>query len=480
MKLSLLALAGLALSSANADVYTDAVTTLANAPQEVKDVMAQAPKTYDFNGQFTRSSSVVYTGQVFRNLLLEDLSTAMTSQPMGSYPGTTDQAQRMLLSYFNYDENNASTDPGVIYGAEFFKLTPKDLNGQPSYFFQEFYSDVQSPGKNLVSKLAGVDNPLRRGKLFGMPGFDTPLDLVLNWFETFADQAVNGKSFTVPNGSLEAQTVNDAQVTETGLNLSEITQKFLNGAISYSQAARDYLSTDLGSSKGLNADNTKVAGAGVAYTALEHHFDEGFGYFGATRDHQAYSVVEVKNKLSRDTNGDGFIDLLTEKNLGIAPYAARADFSAADQDTNFSADIMSAFLQGRTLITQKPENYKTYVVALSQVILTNWEKVLAQITIHYLNSTISQYEAYGTNAYLFTNFAKFWSEMKGFALSFQFSPVALMTDADFDQLNSLLKDKPVLPHADPAAVEAYKNDLLQAREILRKTYNFSENNVVNW
>lgn len=465
----------------SANVYTDALQTLSSAPETIKAVTDSAPNSYTFNSRFTRSSSVAYTGQTFRQLLMQDIKGAMTAQPRGSYPGTVAEAKNMLMSYYNYDENTALSGIGVIDGFTDFKVTAVLTDGSPMQIAEgTWYSDIQSPGSSLRAKLAGIDNSLRRGKLFGWQGFNTPEELLMSWFDGFAENAVNGKAFTVPNGSLAPQAVNAAITTPEAIDYAQLTQKFLYGAISFSQAARDYLSTDLGPTKGLNADNTQPAKPGVAYTAMEHHWDEGFGYFGAARDLLSYNDKDVFFKGSIDTDGDGFISLKSEKNLAQGINASRLDVTAADQDLDLSGDIMKAFLKGRALISQAPADYKKYVEAYAQVALTGWEKTFAGITIHYINKTISEYGAYGSEKYLFTNFAKFWGEMKGFALAFQFNPKALMSDADFDKLHSLMGDKPVLPHAASADVEAYVAKLKQARELLGRTYNFSDNNVLNW
>lgn len=464
-----------------ADVYTDALNTLSQAPAEIQKVMKEAPSKYEYFSQFNRGSSVSYTGQVFRQILIEDIKGAMTSQPAGSYVGTKEDAINMLMSYYNYDEFTSLTAPGVIDGFSEFKVSAKSPSSVKMPITEGFlYSDVQSPGKNLKDKIAGNDNPLRRGKLYGVNGYNTPEEFVNGLFTLFAERVTTGKSFTVPNGNLPAQTITQGYITEDGWDLAQLTQKFFHGAISYSQAARDYLSTDLGPTKGLNADNTQPSTQGASYTAMEHHFDEAFGYFGAARDYLSYSDTETRAKVSIDTNGDGTISIKTEKSLGIAPNAARMDLSAADQDLDLSRNIMEAFLKGRELITKKPAGYKKYVVANAQVALSNWEKTLAAVTIHYINVTLSQYKAYGTQSYLFTNFVKFWGEMKGFALAFQFSPVALMSDATFDQIQALMLTKPVLPHSDKALVNQYINNLLTARDLIAKTYGFSQNNTVNW
>lgn len=464
-----------------ANIHTDAVNTLNNAPAEIKNVMDNAPSNYQFFSQFNRGSSVSYTGQVFRQTLIEDLKLAMSSQPAGSYVGTKEEALNMLNSYYNYDEFTDIFAPGVIDGFAEFKVSAKSPLGQKLPITEGFlYSDIQSPGKNLKSKIAGNDNPLRRGRIYGLDGLNTADEVVNHFFNLFAERITSGKSFTVPNGNLPAQTVNQGNVTPDGWDLTELTQKFFHGAVSYSQAARDYLSTDLGPKKGLNADNSQPGDQGASYTALEHHFDEAFGYFGAARDFLSYSDSDSYTKVSIDTDGDGSISLLREKNLGLAPYTSRMDLLAADKDLDLSREVMEAFLKGRELITKKPADYKKYVVANAQIALSGWEKAFGAVTIHYINVTLKEYSEYGTEAYLFSNFAKYWSEMKSLGLAFQFSPKSIMSDSTFDQLHGLMKTKPVLPHAPKTEVEQYMKDLLAARDLIAKTYGFSQNNTVNW
>lgn len=497
VKTSLLSL--LVTSSAFATPLSEALNTLNTAPMEIKKVMQEAPNTYSFASQFSRSSSVSYTGQAFRQVLINDIKGYMKTLKRGGHDRV--DTLEALNSYFAYNENNSSDIEGFINGDSFFKVTAKDLAGDRMLIFEgDVYSDIQSPGKNLIKKIAGNDNPLRRGELKGWTSmkvgsidlktinadgkndsFVEPEDLVQALYMATANNAENGEVFTVKNGNFGIQRISGAYVTEDGVDLSQIIQKFFHGAISFSQAARDYLSTDLGASKGLNADNTKPDKPGKAYTKMEHHFDEAFGYFGAARDNQLYTDSEIAKKLSRDTNDDGEISLLSEKNQGLSTNFSRMDLIAKKYgyEMDLSGSTMKAFTAGRNLITKKPAGYKKYVVAQAQVALSNWEKALASVTLHYINSTLDQMNKFGTAKYLFKDHVKFWSEMKGFALAFQFSPVATMTDSDFDQLHILVGDKPALHSQGQEKFDAYKVKLQKARTILMNTYSFPESST-NW
>ena len=71
-----------------------------------------------------------------------------------------------------------------------------------------------------------------------------------------------------------------------------------DGAVGFSQGADDYLDDDT-EGKGLLADHT-AADEGKPYTALEHAWDEGFGYFGGARNYLLYTDEEIAGEGGRD------------------------------------------------------------------------------------------------------------------------------------------------------------------------------------
>lgn len=465
----------------HANEYEQAKKTLGQVPPEIRLLMEQAPKLYQFESTLRAgTSSVSYTGQVFRHVLMKDMKFAMREVGRKGMYKNKANVNAMLLSYLNYNENTMSESLGVINGDSFFKVQARDFKGNAIDIDEGFfYSDIQGPGKNLISKLAGIDNPLRRKKLYGVIS-KTPQDYLEKLFDEFAENAVAGEVFAVPNGELSSQKVELAQLTGDGRDLAQLVQKFLYGAVSFSQAARDYLSVDLGATKGLNADNSLAYKQGANYTGLEHHWDEAFGYFGAARDYSFYTDKQISSKGSLDSNKDGFISLKSEMNFGIAINAAKMDLLVKNQRSDFTTEINRAFIIGRYLIVKKPKNYMKYVMANAHVILGAWEKVIAATLIHYINKTIKEMNEYGSTSYLYKDLAKFWSEMKGYALASQFSPKAILSDADFDRIHQLMGQVPILPHHGKIANKAYQENLLQARDILKQAYKFSDENVVSW
>ena len=457
--------------------YAEAQDVLNKAPENIRQAVESTPEIYRFPGSFRAGSSVSYTGQVFRTILINDLKSFMSSLKRGAWPGHRQGALNALNSYLRFNSSAVSHGSEFINGLSRHRVKVRDVNGQELPVQEgHIYNGIQSPGKNLVGKIAGEDNPLRHGHLLGWrPDGEAikPLDLIQILFQQWAENAAVGSSFTVPNGFLPVQRIHSADTTPEGINITQMVQKFLHGSLAFSQAAGDYLSVDLGSQKGLNADNTKPYKSSHNYTALEHHWDEAFGYFGAAADFLLYSDRQVAKKLSRDTNGDGSISLLSEKNHGPAPRGtARIDLKLAGSD--LSREIMEAFLAGRQLITKKPDGYRKYVKAYAAIAIGVWEKTLAGITIHYLNATLNTMNHYGTPGYSFMNHAKFWSEMKGFGLSFQFNPISLLELNQFKKFHGLTGDRPVLMSSSPDEIEEYQAKLHEARDILADAFGFTE------
>lgn len=460
--------------------YAAAIEKLNKAPASIKKTMSEAPRVYEFEG-IEGGSGVAYSGQTFRLVLINNLKKYMTSMDKGEYQGSTSQALRALNSYYDFKLEKTSSTSGVIHGESRHRVSGKTITGETLRIKEgRFYSDLTNSEKNLKDKIAGIDNDLRRGVLKGISdsSIRTPDDLVKKWFSAYANSVARGDSFVVPNGSLDPQVVKAGHVSPEGLDYAQLVQKFFHGAISYSQAAMDYLSTDLGPNKGFNADNTKPYKGTSNYTALAHFFDEGFGYFGASRNFLTLNKSEVSSAAGVDFNNDEKLSINSEMQLGIAANSARVDRQAKDKRSNLKNEAITAFLKARHLITKKPVGYKDYAIANARVALGAWEKTFAAVTIIYINKVLGAYEDYGTTDFLFTNFAKFWGEMKGFGLAFQFSPTSIMKDSDFDTIHRLMKDAPVLPWKN--GVNNYKRDLRKIRDILRTTYGFSKVNSENW
>ncbi|NJK90171.1 MAG: DUF4856 domain-containing protein [Myxococcales bacterium] len=317
-------------------------------------------------------------------------------------------------------------------------------------------------------------------------GTTTPESVVFAWIAEIEDLAVDRANGTIPTGPL-GDPIGKVYVTPDGRDLRQLLEKFLRGAVAYSQGIDDYLDDDT-EGKGILSPNTRDGSS--PYTVLEHQWDEGFGYFGAARDYLDYTDDEVAGSGGReayrqgfhDTNGDGVIDLNSEFNFGHATNAAKRD-RASVVPTNFSAQAMNGFLRGRAIIAAAGESLTAPELAdlreARDEAAAGWENAIAATVVHYANAVLRDMSAFGTPGYDFLAHAKHWSELKGFILSLQFSRFSKLDDSQLEQVNDLVGAGPVLPNADVAAIQAYRSGLDSLKDILQTAYGFDAANMGN-
>ena len=98
----------------------------------------------------------------------------------------------------------------------------------------------------------------------------------------------------------------------------------------------------------------------------------------------------------------------------------------------------------------------------------------------------------------FQNVAKYWSDLKGYVLSLQFSPTSPFRDnavvevdiSDLKKALTLIGDAPVLANGSQNgiaaagsasdAIYAYTGKLIEVRSILKDAYSFSDVNTLSW
>jgi hypothetical protein len=211
---------------------------------------------------------------------------------------------------------------------------------------------------------------------------------------------------------------------------------------------------------------------------LEHGWDEAFGYFGAARDYAAWSDEAIADPGTADTwSPDGAIDLTGEVCWGHSQNAAKRDLGAIEA-TDFTADAWSGFHGGRSLLASVDRDLDAAELdalrGFRDQALGAWEAAIGATVIHYINDVIRATESAETPDYDFAGHAKAWSELKGFALAFQFHPRSALTDADFAALHDRLGTAPALPGHDTGA---YLADLLAARTLVGDAFGFDAANL---
>ena len=415
------------------------------------------PSTYTFARE--GASTVSYTGQSTRQVLIEDLIGLMKSISAEVLAGenleqydTSDEVYALLVPLY---EEGGIADPS--------RAIP-NLVADGDTTLQSTYADFNDA--NLQSKLAGNDSVTdhedwNSGAFTGWSTANlavnaagdlgtptTPEALLLGFFWTFAGQVASAAV-----GSFPIDAATPLYLTPKGHDLTQLVEKFLLGAVSFSQGTDDYLDDDV-DGKGLLAANEVEGNA--AYTTLEHHWDEAYGYWGAARNYSDYTDEEIAASGGRqgyengyqDADGDGQIDLMSEFNFAASVNAAKRDLgSAAAAPTDFTADADLAWRSGRATIAEAHDSGEQVdLVALGMerdIIVSTWEKAYAATAIHYVNDVLGDMNAIGTPEYSFADHCKHWSELKGFALSFQFNPRSPMSADDFAAVHAAVGDAPV-------------------------------------
>ena len=352
------------------------------------------PQAYVFESRFAAGeSSVAYSGQVVRNLLLQDLKAFTDSLGKdGARPATLQD----MLQFYEYDDAlNLTSLTGT--GA----LPP----------LENKYSSL-STGKNLVGKIS--DEPAI--------GYNrTADDLVREWFKIIADNSQDADKLGTPA----------IYTTDDGVDLTQMINKVLIGAVPYYQATGVYLNGLL------ERDNSEARNGTDAYTAMEHAWDEAFGYFGAARDYARYTDEHLAGSVdvfTYDSNGDGSIDFKSEYNFGLSRNAGKRDKGGSG--VNLTQEIFEAFLAGRTAIAN--QGTVAEISAHRQAAANGMEKVIAATVVHYINDTLSDMSKLGTAEENRTALNKHWAEMKGYTVALQYNPFRLINDGQLAELHGIM------------------------------------------
>ena len=394
------------------------------------------PSAYVFDSRFSEGeSSVAYSGQTVRNLLLQDLKILIDS--MGKDGARPVSAQEMLDLY-EYDD-----------ALDLESLTT--TGDRPAV--ERRYSAL-STGKNLSGKISG-DVVIGYGQ--------TADQLVRGWFEVIAANAQDADKLGTPA----------VYTDENGVDLTQMINKVLIGAVPYYQATGVYLAGLL------DRGNGEPHGEGKAYTSMEHGWDEAFGYFGAARDYSRYTDAQLAGSVvdyTFDSNGDGRIDFKSEYNFGLSRNAGKRDKGGAGVD--LSGDIFASFLAGRTLIVNQGSEGE--IAAQRQAAANGMEKVIAATVVHYINDTLSDMAALGTGDENRVDLNKHWAEMKGFTVALQYNPFALVSRGRLEELHGIMGQAPSYDAPGSAGYDETVRNYGRAKEILQAAYGFSDANMANW
>ncbi len=424
------------------------------------------PDVYAFESRFdAEGSSVSYGGQVFRHVLITSVALEMDTIAEEIDAGVVFEAGEVAQRLSFYYDFDVETAGDLRHG---IRTEPAPLQG----------TWAELGGADLVSKTAGNDpQPQHRDWSRGIVGWQdsmSPEAVVRSLIDRADALAVAYSSSEVPldpNG----EAIEVWYVSPEGIDHKQLLQKFLLGAVAYSQGTDDYLD------EGLAADNTD-AEEDEAYTALEQQWDEGFGYWGGARHYLEFSDAELAGVEGRpeyvgghhDANGDGKIDLKAEYSFGASINAAKRDLGAAELGvaTDYTSQTMQGFVRGRAIIAAADGPLSTTaradLEAARDEAVDGWERALAATAVHYFNDTLQDMNA--SDDYAFADHAKHWSELKGFLLMLQFNPAAQVSAEVLESIHDRVGMAPVAP-GQPGAQD-YAAGLVAARGLLVEAYGF--------
>jgi hypothetical protein len=418
-------------------------------------------------------SSVSNASQYLRHVLIADLDTFIGSLTdlalIGSGSLQAPDVLEGLDSFFDFDSAFSGSLPHAI------ATMPPAL--------QTTYDEIATSG-NLLGKVAGNDvvtdhRDWSAGNFAGWPGADSPEELLRSWMFDLAvqtDDFNNGFIGFDPSGLL----LQRVDLTPDGWDLSQLIEKFLRVSVSYSQATDDYLDDDV-LGKGVLADHITV-GVGSNSTRLEENWDRAFGYFGASRTYGGWNL-DQRVSAYLDDNGDSAIDLRQEKAWHAARIGAKRDIQSVT-GTRLGDRAYRAFYEGRALLarTSGPLSAtdRTALLTYRDQAVAAWEEILVATVIHKINDLIAETQSTGTVEYDFSEIAKHWSQVKGYALGFQFNPRKRMTDAEFLALHDAIGMRPATADDDPVTRAVYIQGLQDVRDLLGSIYDFEPADVEGW
>ena len=314
----------------------------------------EAPDTYEFTDA-NGNNTVSYTGQRQRLNMLSEMTSYLKS---ANTPGTALDAATLLAMYANDGYTWEDTEGLEMTGSS-KQLKNKTVGGDP------FYTDM------FEGYMTGI------------------ADASANTVEGVTDGSAGQAGVVLSTTNPSKQYLQDAQ----GQEWTQLIEKGLMGACFMYNISSVYLASGK-----MDVDNSVAVdpSAGKYYTAMEHHWDEAYGYFTDAVDYPAND-----NKRFWGKYADGREDV-----LGSA------------------SKISEAFRLGRAAISND-----NMVVRDAQIEVINreLERLAAGTAIHYLNDAITDFGDDALRNHVL-------SEFKAFLQAAQFIAGTSVTTAEVEHL----------------------------------------------
>lgn len=323
------------------------IITVSSCKKEEDPIDEDVPDTYTIPSTYA-FTNVNYSGQTTRMAMLTEMSTLMKT---GNTSGVNVDAT-VLKNMFRNSGN---------------PFTDVNLN---------------TSGKKLINKCFYLDTTY-----------------YLNYMDSL--QTISTSSVAGSNGvaGVVVSTTDNTKkylFNERGIEITQILEKGIMGGVFYYQALGYYLTDD---QIGATVDNsTVVAGEG---TAMEHHWDEAFGYLGVPIDFPANVT-------------------------GIAFWGKYSN--TVDPVIGTNNTLMTAFRTGRAAISNNDMATK---FTQRDIIRTAWEKVCAAAVIHYYNEALTNFTDDALRNHTL-------SEALAFLRCLKYSPVKLISNSEITQIEALI------------------------------------------
>jgi hypothetical protein len=169
-----------------------------------------------------------------------------------------------------------------------------------------------------------------------------------------SDDGTSGKAGIVKSGT--KQYFFDAN----GVEYQQLIEKGIMGACFFNQITNVYLSSDK-----MNVDNS-VNIEDKNYTAMQHHWDEAFGYLGATSN----SPIEE--------TGERYWQ----------KYAHKSNKEVTNNIMDTPKNIINAFIKGRYAINKKDYTERDKQI---DIIIKKLEIIAATSALHYINASLKTF-----------------------------------------------------------------------------------------
>lgn len=204
---------------------------------------------------------------------------------------------------------------------------------------------------------------------------------------SFGTNATNGQAGTLTSGTSKYL------FNANGFEPAELIEKSIMGAVFKYQALNVYLGAT-----NMNADNTTLV-SGKPYTAMEHYWDEAFGYFAVPTDFPTTPAIGFWGKYCNSQN----------------------------TALNSNSVMMSGFLKGRAAISNKVmADRNAAIVQVKEM----WEKIAAYQAMRYLDLAVTNF---GTDQ---AKCMHVLTEAYGFINSLRYAPLDTrkMSQSEIDAL----------------------------------------------